>query len=541
MNCLKYNHLPAECRIMNIFGFQRRLATLSACLLALLFAVSAPVSSTEKPPPLQNDKAELAINMDHFMQPQKGDHPDMINRRAIRVLTTYSKTFFFIDKGTQRGATHDLFIALEKAFNNQLAKEKKLKQKHLKVRIVFIPVTRDNLFKALNEGKGDIAAANLTITSSRQEQVAFTTPLYSDVKELLVSGPSSSDVKNLEQLSGKTVFVRRSSSYYESLQTLNARFAKASLPPVILQEAPEALEDEDLLEMLNAGLIPLIVVDRHKALFWKQVFPKIQVHDDIVLRDGGSIAWAVRKDNPQLLAVLNNFVKNNRQGSTLGNMILLRYLKSATYVKNAAANRERAKFLQMVEIFRKYGERYDVDWLLMAAQGYQESRLNQSVRSHVGAIGVMQVMPATGKELKVGDIKKIDPNIHAGVKYMRWMIDHYYGDQPMTPLDKALFSFASYNAGPARIARLRTETQKRGFDPNIWFGNVENLAAEKIGAETVTYVSNIYKYYIAYRLIMDDISRKQKATAAPLPEPGTGKPQPDTVPPTAPEASAPAT
>ncbi len=541
MNCLKYNHLPAECRIMNIFGFQRRLATLSACLLALLFAVSAPVSSTEKPPPLQNDKAELAINMDHIMQPQKGDLPDMINRRAIRVLTTYSKTFFFIDKGTQRGATHDLFIALEKDLNNQLAKEKKLKQKHLKVRIVFIPVTRDNLFKALNEGKGDIAAANLTITSSRQEQVAFTTPLYSDVKELLVSGPSSSDVKNLEQLSGKTVFVRRSSSYYESLQTLNARFAKASLPPVILQEAPEALEDEDLLEMLNAGLIPLIVVDRHKALFWKQVFPKIQVHDDIVLRDGGSIAWAVRKDNPQLLAVLNNFVKNNRQGSTLGNMILLRYLKSATYVKNAAANRERAKFLQMVEIFRKYGERYDVDWLLMAAQGYQESRLNQSVRSHVGAIGVMQVMPATGKELKVGDIKKIDPNIHAGVKYMRWMIDHYYGDQPMTPLDKALFSFASYNAGPARIARLRTETQKRGFDPNIWFGNVENLAAEKIGAETVTYVSNIYKYYIAYRLIMDDIARKQKATAAPLPEPGTGKPQPDTVPSTAPEASAPAT
>lgn len=541
MNCLKYNHLPAECRIMNIFGFQRRLATLSACLLALLFAVSAPVSSTEKPPPLQNDKAELAINMDHIMQPQKGDLPDMINRRAIRVLTTYSKTFFFIDKGTQRGATHDLFIALEKDLNNQLAKEKKLKQKHLKVRIVFIPVTRDNLFKALNEGKGDIAAANLTITSSRQEQVAFTTPLYSDVKELLVSGPSSSDVKNLEQLSGKTVFVRRSSSYYESLQTLNARFAKASLPPVILQKAPEALEDEDLLEMLNAGLIPLIVVDRHKALFWKQVFPKIQVHENIVLRDGGSIAWAVRKDNPQLLAELNNFVKHNRQGSTLGNTILLRYLKSATYVKNAAANRERAKFLQMVEIFRKYGERYDVDWLLMAAQGYQESRLNQSVRSHVGAIGVMQVMPATGKELKVGDIKKIDPNIHAGVKYMRWMIDHYYGDQPMTPLDKALFSFASYNAGPARIARLRTETQKRGFDPNIWFGNVENLAAEKIGAETVTYVSNIYKYYIAYRLIMDDIARKQKATAAPLPEPGTGKPQPDTVPSTAPEASAPAT
>ena len=528
MHCLKYNHLPAECRIMKIFGFQRRLATLSACLLALLFAVSAPVSSTEKPPPSQNDKAELAINMEHIKQPQKGDLPDMINRRAIRVLTTYSKTFFFIDKGTLRGATHDLFIALEKDLNNQLAKEKKLKQKHLKVRIVFIPVTRDNLFKALNEGKGDIAAANLTITSSRQEQVAFTTPLYSDVKELLVSGPSSPDVKNLEQLSGKTVFVRRSSSYYESLQTLNARFAKASLPPVILQEAPEALEDEDLLEMLNAGLIPLIVVDRHKALFWKQVFPKIQVHDNVVLRDGGDIAWAVRKDSSQLLTVLNNFVKKNRQGTTLGNTLLLRYLKNAKYVKNAAASKERRKFLAMVDVFRKYGDRYDVDWLLMAAQGYQESRLNQSVRSHVGAIGVMQVMPSTGKELKVGDIKQLDPNIHAGVKYMRWMMDRYYADEPMTRLDKALFTFASYNAGPARIARLRTMTKQRGFDPNVWFGNVENMAAEKIGAETVTYVSNIYKYYIAYRLIVDDMARKQKATAVPRQEPVAqpAKPQP---------------
>lgn len=182
----------------------------------------------------------------------------------------------------------------------------------------------------------------------------------------------------------------------------------------------------------------------------------------------------------------------------------------------------------MVDVFRKYGDRYDVDWLLMAAQWIPESRLNQSVRSHVGAIGVMQVMPSTGKELKVGDIKQLDPNIHAGVKYMRWMMDRYYADEPMTRLDKALFTFASYNAGPARIARLRTMTKQRGFDPNVWFGNVENMAAEKIGAETVTYVSNIYKYYIAYRLIVDDMARKQKATAVPRQEPVAQpvKPQP---------------
>lgn len=492
---------------MNAIPFCRVItASLSALLLTgVAFAAAPPEEPSDA----------LEVNIESIMQPWKGDLPGMLDRRVIRVLTTFSKTFFFIDKGQQRGATHDIFTEFERSLNAQLAKEKKLKQRHLKVRIIFVPVTRDNLFSALKEGKGDIAAANLTITPSRQQAVTFTDPIYSNIQELLISGPASPPVASADDLSGREVFVRRSSSYYESLVALNARFTKASRPPVVIKPAPEALEDEDLLEMLNAGLIPTIVVDRHKALFWKQVFPKIQVHEDIVLRDNGSIAWAVRKDNPQLLAELNAFIKDNRQGSTLGNTLLLRYLKSAKYVKNAAAEKERRKFLRMVDIFRKYGDRYDVDWLLMAAQGYQESRLNQSVRSHVGAIGVMQVMPSTGKELKVGDIKQLDPNIHAGVKYMRWMIDRYYGDEPMTQLDKALFSFASYNAGPARIARLRTQTKKRGFDPNVWFGNVENLAAEKIGAETVTYVSNIYKYYIAYRLILDEMNRKRAATGKP--------------------------
>ncbi|HCE8955949.1 TPA: lytic transglycosylase F [Raoultella ornithinolytica] len=498
---------------MNILSFQRPAIASFACLIALLFTGSVYAAVGEKKPPPQEKREALELNTQEMQKPWQGDLPGMLDRRVIRVLTTYSKTFFFIDKGTQRGATHDIFIEYERSLNQQLMKEKKLKHRHLKVRIIFVPVARDQLFSALVAGKGDIVAANLTVTEERQQQADFTIPLYSNVQELLLSGPGSPEVANLEQLSGKEVFVRQSSSYYQSLVALNAHFAKESRPPVIIAAAPESLEDEDLIEMLSAGLIPLTVVDRHKALFWKQVFPKIEVHQDIVLRKDANIGWAVRKNSPQLLASLNHFVKANGQGSKLGNTILLRYLKNAKYVKNAAAQKERQKFLAMVDIFRKYGDRYDVDWLLMAAQGYQESRLNQSVRSHVGAIGVMQVMPRTGKELKVGDISKLDPNIHAGVKYMRWMIDHYYGDEPMTRLDKALFSFASYNAGPARIARLRTETSKRGFNPDIWFGNVEYLAAEKIGSETVTYVSNIYKYYIAYRLIVDEMARKQKATA----------------------------
>jgi membrane-bound lytic murein transglycosylase MltF len=150
----------------------------------------------------------------------------------------------------------------------------------------------------------------------------------------------------------------------------------------------------------------------------------------------------------------------------------------------------------------------------MAAQGYQESGLDHGRRSHVGAIGVMQVMPATGKEMKVGDIRQVEPNIHAGVKYVRYMMDHYYADEPMDALNKGLFAFASYNAGPARIRQLREKAAKRGLDPNKWFNNVEIIAAESIGRETVQYVSNIYKYYLAYQMVVEQVEQREAAKAA---------------------------
>jgi membrane-bound lytic murein transglycosylase MltF len=377
--------------------------------------------------------------------------------------------------------------------------------------VVFVPVRRDQLLPALAAGKGDIAAGNLTITPERQKLVDFSTAVYSDVSEVVVAGPASPPIASLDDLSGKEVFVRKSSSYYESLVALNAKFRAAQKPPVTLREAPETLEDEDLLEMLNAGLVSLLVVDKHKADFWKQIFPKLVVHETVAVRTGGEIAWALRQGSPKLKAALDDFVTRNRVGTATGNQLLTRYLKSVKYVKNATSEAERKKFLALIQYFQKYGDEYDVDWLLMGAQGYQESQLNQAAKSPVGAIGVMQVMPATGKAMQVGDITETEANIHAGIKYMRWMIDQYYENEPMTKLDKALFAFASYNAGAGRIASLRKLAAKRGYDPNVWFQNVEYVAAEKIGQETVTYVSNIYKYHIAYRLLMDSRAAEQEA------------------------------
>jgi membrane-bound lytic murein transglycosylase MltF len=353
--------------------------------------------------------------------------------------------------------------------------------------------------------------AGLGVTEERQKLVDFSSPIVPNVKVVVVSGPASPAISSVDDLAGKQVFVRRSSVHYELLTALNRRFAAEKKPAVIIKEAPEELEDEDLLEMVNAGLIPFTATADLLANFWKQVFPKIKVHEGIALLTAGNIAWAIRNDSPQLKAATDEFVARHAKGTSIGNQVLARYFKNAKYVKDAASEAERKKFLALVQYFQKYGDKYDVDWMLMAAQGYQESQLNQAIKSPVGAIGVMQVMPATGKELGVGDIKEVEANINAGIKYMRYMIDQYYEKEPMTKLDKALFAFASYNAGPAGVAKLRKEAAKRGLDPNVWFHNVEYVAAEKIGAETVTYVSNIYKYYIAYKLIMEAKAEREKA------------------------------
>jgi membrane-bound lytic murein transglycosylase MltF len=435
-----------------------------------------------------------------------GDFGGMAERREIRALVVYSKTFYFLDQGRQRGATYELLKEFEKFIN------KKLKAKTLKLKVLFIPVRRDQLIPWLVEGRGDIAAANLTITPLRQQQVDFSDPLIPGVEELLVTGPSAPPVRSLEDLAGKEIHVRPSSSYYESLIQLDQSFQKAGKPQMNLVTADEMLQDEDLLEMVNAGLIPMIVVDSHKAAFWKQIFDDIEVHADIAVRTGGEIAWAFRKDSPKLKALVNEFVKGHKKGTLLGNILLKRYLRDTRYVKNSTAQEEMKKFQSMVALFEKYAGRYDFDYLMVAAQAYQESGLDHSKRSPAGAIGVMQLLPTTAADPNVGipDIQKLDKNIHAGTKYLRFIVDRYFKDQPMDDVNKMLFAFAAYNAGPARVRGLRDKAAKMGLDPNEWFHNVEVVAAKEIGRETVQYVSNIYKYYIVYRRLVDQRDQKQR-------------------------------
>ncbi len=440
-------------------------------------------------------------------QPWTGDLPGMVERRMIRILVVHNPLLYFLDGATQRGTACELGVEFEKYVNERFQKGT------LKVHVVFVPVTRDRLLDALVKGEGDIAAANLTITPERQKVVDFSDPFLTGVDEIVVTSADQPPLGSAEDLSGRTVHVRRSSSYFESLTALNARLREAGRAEVRLVEANEALEDSDLLEMLEAGILPAVVVDSHKAEFWAQIFENIRLHPGASVRTGGRIAWAFRKGSPELKKAVDEFVRGHKKGTLMGNVLFKRYLQSTRYVRNPLRNEEYVRFEKAVEFFRTYADRYDFDWLLVAAQAYQESRIDQSVRSPVGAVGVMQILPTTAADPSVGipNIEQMEENIHAGVKYLRFLRDTYLGEEPSDPMERALFALASYNAGPARVAGLRKKAAAMGFDPNRWFGNVEVIAAREIGRETVQYVSNIFKYFIAYKLVLDQQAIRDEA------------------------------
>ena len=397
-----------------------------------------------------------------------------------------------------------------KIFENWLNKE--LGKKHLKVQIVIIPTPSEDLLSGLREGRGDIATGNLTITSERKKIVDFSEPFASGAKEGIVAAKGTPDLNALEELSGRKIIIRPSSSYYESLKGLNNRFKKSGLKKIKIMKADPYFEDEDILEMANAGRIPITTVDDHLAEAWSKVFENLTVYPELAVRTGGELAWAFRKNSPKLKKVINKFVAGHKQGTKLFNMVTNRYLKSTKWVKNALAKEDLQRLSEADAFFIKYADQYGFDWLLVAALAYQESKIDQSLRSPAGAIGVMQLLPSTAKDpnINIPKIEDLENKIHAGVKYLRFIRDRYFEKEPMDEANKSLFTIASYNAGPAKIANLRKEAVRTEFDPNVWFRNVEVIAAKRIGRETVQYVSNIYKYYTDYRLIEDKRKMKEE-------------------------------
>ncbi len=460
-------------------------------------SASAANTSENRQPGSGELESEIGFNV--YDEQWTGDLDEMENQRMIRVLTVYGIGRYYLDGGREKGLTYDLFKAFENHINERLGK------RHVRLHVVFIPVARDELLPGLLKGRGDIAAAGITITPELGETIDFSIPMTKEISQILVTGPSAPEIKTIDDLAGKTIHVRASSTYRFSLDEMNRKFRREGKPEITLKDSSEYLEDVDLLEMVSSGMLDWAVVDDYKARIWTGVFEGLTMRDDIIFRSGLRLGSAVRKGSPELLAELNEFFKTHRQGTLHGNMLINRYVKNHNWSKNALGTKDFKRFQEVVAIFEKHGEQYGIDYLMVAAQGYQESGLDQNAKSGAGAVGIMQLLPTTAADKSVGipDISNAESNIHAGIKYLDFIRNRYFSDPGIDRFNQTLFAFAAYNAGPARVAKLRGKAKQQGYDPNIWFDNVEIIAAKDIGRETVQYVANILKYYVGYRLSVE--------------------------------------
>ncbi|MFP2927055.1 transporter substrate-binding domain-containing protein [Pyxidicoccus sp. 3LG] len=425
---------------------------------------------------------------------------DGIRKRGVlRVLTRNSPVTYFLHRGEQAG------------FDYQMAK---LAAQALKVRLeVVVPPTYDQLIPWLKEGRGDVIASALTATVERAKLVAFTRP-YLYVDEVLVQRAGAEKPASLDALKGKAIHLRRSSSHFATLSALAVQHG------FTLVEEPEDMDTETLIDRVARGEIPYTVTDSH-ILAAEQVY-----RDDVEAaltvpgqgepagKDGHhGIAFAVRQDNPKLRAFLDGFVQKTYRGTEY-NLARRRYFEGRRSEAPATVETVAGTISPYDTLVQSYSARYGLDWRLMVAQMFQESRFDPKARSWVGAQGLFQVMPATGKELGFRKLEDPDEGIHAGVKYMHQLIGRI---APEIPFKQRLrFALAAYNAGLGHVLDARRLATEQGLDPNRWFGNVEKtmLLLEKPkfyrrarhgycrGSEPVKYVSEIQTRYGNYTAIV---------------------------------------
>jgi membrane-bound lytic murein transglycosylase MltF len=501
-------------RNFNMFKTLKKMQTIrllfSILIISLCSASCKQEKEKEKKPAIinqdvsnkvDNDTAWTNFNSENeFLglgKRQFGDLDSMVVRRRIRALVPYTYLYYTINLKKRSGIAFEALSLFENSVNKQLG------LKPQQVRIIFIPVNRSQVIPLLEEGYADLAFAGMTITEERKKKVDFSIPSITGLKEIVVGGPASPKLRSLADLSGQEIYLREGSSYESAAIKLNDSLKRKGLKPIIIKTLDPYLEAEDILEMVNSGVIPFSAMVEDVAELWASVMPNLVLYDKMPLAKNISYGWVFRKNSPKLIATANKFLEHNAKGTLIGNSLYNKYVKNAKLLPEIYKEKTFSQVNVLKAPFLKYADRYDLDWLLLVAQGYQESGLNQALVSNKGAVGIMQVLPKTaaGKPFFIRNINRVDNNVHAGTKYMRYIIDRYFSDPKIDKLNRHLLALAAYNAGPGRIAQLRKKAKERGLNPNLWFDNVEIIAAQEIGQETVQYVSNIYKFYASYRAL----------------------------------------
>ena len=435
-------------------------------------------------PAKENEFGHNLISMGKWQQ--------ISERGMLRVLVSPSRTNFFIANQQLHGFEFEMLELFKKH----------IRKTQPKFRINYIPVPHDQLIPRLLTGHGDIAVSLLTITPERKRLVDFSQAYLTNVKEVLVVNKNAPEIKSINALSTKTVLVTGGSPYIKSLIKINQSLAQQKLPPINIQTLNGG-SSEDVLELVNLKVYDYCVVDDTLAKLWDNNLMHININQHVTIARGKQYAWALRKNSPLLKQQLNNFIKTHAKGSLMGNIIYKKYYQNNTWLRRSLLHQ--FHYLNPYKkFFQEAAQRYQIDPRLLAALSFQESRFNPDTQSHAGAIGLMQLMPATARELGVKNLRDPYQSIMGGSKYLHQLIARYAKEPQVNINERIHFALAAYNAGFGNLRHWRKRAKEAGYNPNIWFDHVDKFAPK----ETYIYVFNITRSHQLVGLYHDTLLKQ---------------------------------
>lgn len=418
------------------------------------------------------------------------DLAEIRSSRTLRVLVNQSRNSSGEVQGQSIGVEYHRLRAFEHYLNGRARDGQEINLK-------IIPKAKDQLLGALARGEGDLVAPGELLDTTGAHKISSSDPIASDVPLWLVGLKGERRFTRLEQLSGRTLALTTGSAAGEAVNQINQKLALRKLPPVKVEWVDPSLAVEDVLEMVQAGIFHLTIVERPIAERWSKILPKLRFDKQVAISEPGEEYWFVRQDASMLRASIDRFLKTYKTPSDQ-DVAFQRIYRRLYQVRYPLARADRQRLEKLRPVLQKHAREQGMDWLNLAALAFKESSLNPAAKSGSGPTGLMQITPSAAQRVGVNNIQTLDSNVQAGARYLALIRRKFFASPKLNERERMAFVLAAYNMGSERVQGMRAEARRRGLNPNQWFFQVERIAMEQVGMGGVSYVNSVNKYYLAF-------------------------------------------
>ena len=434
--------------------------------------------------------ARLAGPLQVGQPSQVRDLAQIRSSQVLRVLVNQSRNSSGEVQGQSIGVEYHRLRAFEHYLNSHARDGQEITLK-------IIPKAKDQLLGALSRGEGDVVAPGELIDFMPSHAISASDPIIDHVPLLLVGVKGERRFTRFEQLSGRTVALTTGSAAGASVNLINQKLALRKLPPVKIEWVDPTLAVEDVLEMVQAGIFHLTIVEQPIAERWATLMPKLRFDRKVLVSAPDAMHWYVRRDASMLRASIDRFLAGYKAPADQ-DVAFERVYRRLYRVHYPLARADRQKLEKLRPVLQKHARQQGMDWLNLAALAFKESTLDPDAKGSGGATGLLQITPSAAQRVGVSNIQNVDNNVQAGAKYLALIRRKFFASPKLNERERMAFVLAAYNMGPERVQSMRAEAKRRGLNPNQWFFQVERIAMEQVGMGAVSYVNSVNKYYLAF-------------------------------------------